>query len=102
MTRNEFLSRLRRGLEGLSPDYIQDVMNDYESHFTDGLANGRTEYEISHALGEAWQRQDGGARQQDCARGHGFPQIMQQRGRADGAGRDSSENQATMTAQLSG
>jgi uncharacterized membrane protein len=52
MTRNEFLSRLRRGLEGLSPDYIQDVMNDYESHFTDGLANGRTEYEISHALGD--------------------------------------------------
>jgi len=52
MTRNEFLSRLRRGLEGLSPDYIQDVMNDYEAHFTDGLANGRTEYEISHALGD--------------------------------------------------
>ena len=52
MTRNEFMTRLRRGLEGLAPDYIQDVMSDYESHFTDGLAQGRTEHEISHALGD--------------------------------------------------
>jgi uncharacterized membrane protein len=52
MTRNEFMSRLRRGLEGLAPDYIHDVISDYESHFTDGLAQGRTEHEISHALGD--------------------------------------------------
>ena len=52
MNRNEFLSRLRRGLEGLAPDYIHDVMHDYETHFTDGLAQGRTEHEISHALGD--------------------------------------------------
>jgi len=27
-------------------------MHDYEAHFTDGLAQGRTEHEISHALGD--------------------------------------------------
>lgn len=52
MTRNEFLSRLRRGLEGLSPDYIHDVMRDYETHFADGGAQGRTEEEIAAALGD--------------------------------------------------
>jgi uncharacterized membrane protein len=52
MTRNEFLTRLRRGLDGLSPDQIHDVMSDYELHFSDGLANGRTEEEIASALGD--------------------------------------------------
>jgi uncharacterized membrane protein len=52
MTRNDFLARLRRGLEGLSPDYIHDVMSDYEAHFADGLASGRTEEEIAAALGD--------------------------------------------------
>lgn len=52
MNRNEFLSRLRRGLEGLSPDQIHEVMTDYESYFSDGLANGRSEQEIAAALGD--------------------------------------------------
>jgi uncharacterized membrane protein len=52
MTRNEFLTRLRRGLDGLSPDQIHDVMSDYETHFVDGQANGRTEEEIAAALGD--------------------------------------------------
>jgi uncharacterized membrane protein len=52
MTRSDFLSRLRRGLEGLSPDQIHDVMSDYETHFADGMANGRTEEEIAAALGD--------------------------------------------------
>jgi uncharacterized membrane protein len=52
MTRNEFLTRLRRGLIGLSPDQVQDVMNDYEAHFTEGMASGRTEEEIAAALGD--------------------------------------------------
>lgn len=52
MTRKDFLSRLRRGLEGLSPDHIHDVMSDYEAHFSDGLASGRTEEEIAAALGD--------------------------------------------------
>jgi uncharacterized membrane protein len=52
MTRKDFLSRLRRGLEGLSPDHIHDVMSDYEAHFVEGVASGRTEEEIAAALGD--------------------------------------------------
>jgi uncharacterized membrane protein len=52
MTRNDFLARLRRGLDGLSPDQIHDVMSDYETHFVDGQANGRTDEEIAAALGD--------------------------------------------------
>jgi len=52
MTRNEFMTRLRQGLVGLNPDYIRDVMNDYESHFDDGRQSGRSEEEISAALGD--------------------------------------------------
>jgi uncharacterized membrane protein len=52
MNRNEFLTRLRQGLVGLDPDYIRDVMNDYESHFEDGRESGRSEYEIAAALGD--------------------------------------------------
>jgi uncharacterized membrane protein len=52
MNRNEFLSRLRRGLEGAAPDQIHDVMRDYEMHFIDGQSQGRTEQEIAAALGD--------------------------------------------------
>ena len=52
MNRNEFLYRLRRGLEGLAPDYIHEVMRDYETHFDDGKAEGRTEEEVAAALGD--------------------------------------------------
>jgi uncharacterized membrane protein len=52
MTRNEFMTRLRQGLVGLNPDYIRDVMSDYENHFDDGRQNGRSEEEISAALGD--------------------------------------------------
>jgi uncharacterized membrane protein len=52
MNRNEFLTRLRQGLVGLDPDYIRDVMSDYEAHFEDGLQSGRSEQEIAAALGD--------------------------------------------------
>ena len=52
MTRNEFMTRLRQGLVGLDPDYIRDVMSDYETHFEDGEKSGRSEEEIAAALGD--------------------------------------------------
>ena len=52
MTRNEFITRLRQGLVGLDPDYIRDVMADYETHFEDGEKSGRSEEEIAAALGD--------------------------------------------------
>lgn len=52
MTRVEFMSRLCRGLAGLPATAITDLTADYESHFNDGLAEGRGEAELTAALGD--------------------------------------------------
>ena len=52
MTREAFLAALRGGLAVLSPGQIDDVLADYRSHFDEGLADGRSEEEISAALGD--------------------------------------------------
>jgi uncharacterized membrane protein len=52
MTRQEFISRLRAGLAGLPPTTIVEYVDDYESHFTDGQAAGRSEAEVAAALGD--------------------------------------------------
>jgi len=52
MTRADFLARLKRGLVGLPVSSAADILSDYETHFTDGLAAGRTEAEVASALGD--------------------------------------------------
>ncbi|WP_421739430.1 DUF1700 domain-containing protein [Caulobacter sp.] len=52
MTRNEFMTRLRRGLSGLAPTTIADIVADHEAHFADAIAAGRTEAEAAAALGD--------------------------------------------------
>jgi uncharacterized membrane protein len=52
MTRQMFLDRLRVGLHGLPPQAINDIVADYEAHFAEGMANGRTEAEVAEALGD--------------------------------------------------
>ena len=52
MTRSEFLDKLRRGLNGLPPATIDDIVADYDSHFTDALAAGRHEADVAAALGD--------------------------------------------------
>lgn len=52
MTRDEFLKRLRRGLDGIAPDAIDDIMSDYEAHFDAAGAEGRSEAEVAEALGD--------------------------------------------------
>jgi uncharacterized membrane protein len=52
MTRNDFLTAFRRGLGGLPSAQIEDLVTDYESHFSEGLAAGRSEEEIAAALGD--------------------------------------------------
>lgn len=52
MTRDEFMGRLRRGLVGMSTATAADIASDYESHFEDGVAAGRTEAEVAAALGD--------------------------------------------------
>lgn len=52
MTREAFIARLREGLRGLPPHALADILSDYETHFADGLAAGRTEAEVAEALGD--------------------------------------------------
>lgn len=46
------MARLREGLRGLPPQTVADIVSDYEAHFTDGEAAGRSEAEVATALGD--------------------------------------------------
>ncbi|MDI1328368.1 MAG: DUF1700 domain-containing protein [Brevundimonas sp.] len=52
MTRAEFMGRLRRGLVGMPTAAAADIASDYETHFEDGAAAGRSEAEVTAALGD--------------------------------------------------
>ncbi|MBC7670610.1 DUF1700 domain-containing protein [Caulobacter sp. DWR2-3-1b2] len=52
MTRAEFLTRLKRGLAGMPASAIADIVADYEAHFADAQAAGRSEAEVAAALGD--------------------------------------------------
>jgi len=52
MTRSEFLDRLRRGLGGMPQATVDDIVADYDTHFTDALAAGRSEADVAAALGD--------------------------------------------------
>lgn len=52
MTRQAFLARLREGLAGLPAYTIAEIVADYETHFTEGEAAGRSEAEVADALGD--------------------------------------------------
>jgi len=52
MTRQAFMARLREGLRGLPPQTVAEFVADYEAHFTDGEAAGRSEAEVAAALGD--------------------------------------------------
>ena len=42
MTRAEFIDRLKEGLVGLPTTTANDIIADYQTHFDDGIAAGRT------------------------------------------------------------
>ena len=52
MNRSTFLSHLREGLSGLPLQAADEILKDYESHFADGQAAGRSEEEVAAALGD--------------------------------------------------
>lgn len=52
MTRGEFLGALRRGLRGLPAAEADDILCDYQAHFADAMADGRSEAEIAASLGD--------------------------------------------------
>ena len=52
MTRHDFIARLRQGLVGLPLQAQSDIVADYETHFSEGLAAGRSEADVAAALGD--------------------------------------------------
>ncbi|HJS45498.1 MAG TPA: DUF1700 domain-containing protein [Rhizomicrobium sp.] len=52
MNRAHFMAQLRDGLAGLHHSDINDIVADYESHFADGAADGRSQEEVAAALGD--------------------------------------------------
>ena len=52
MSRTLFIARLRQGLKGLSPAEIDDIVLDYEAHFSDAAQAGRDETEVAASLGD--------------------------------------------------
>ena len=52
MTRQAFMARLREGLRGLPPSAVADIVADYENHFNEGEAAGRSEADVATALGD--------------------------------------------------
>ncbi|MDB5438169.1 MAG: hypothetical protein JWM33_596 [Caulobacteraceae bacterium] len=52
MSRQEFLGKLRAGLYGLPQARISEIVADYESHFEEGRAAGRSDSEVAAALGD--------------------------------------------------
>ncbi|GAB6087696.1 HAAS signaling domain-containing protein [Alkaliphilus crotonatoxidans] len=52
MNKAEFLEKLNYGLNKIPAGEKQDILYDYEEHFRIGLEMGKTEEEISKALGE--------------------------------------------------
>ena len=51
MNKDEYLKELRKLLRKLPKEDREDIISDYEEHFTIGMEKGRTEEEISNALG---------------------------------------------------
>ena len=52
MTKEDYISNLRRALHTLPEADIADISQDFEEHFAIGLSQGKTEHEISAELGD--------------------------------------------------
>jgi len=52
VTRAAFIAGLRQGLKGLPGEEIAEILTDYEAHFSDGAAAGRSDDQIAAALGD--------------------------------------------------
>ena len=52
MTRQEYLSAIRKVLSSLTESEVNDIVRDFDEHFEVGLSQGKTEHEISAELGD--------------------------------------------------
>ncbi len=52
MNKNDFIKKLSSYLGRIPEEEKQDVINDFEEHFKEGLLEGRTEEDIADSLGD--------------------------------------------------
>ncbi len=52
MNKKDFINKLSSCLRGITGEERQDVINDFEEHFKEGMAAGRTEEDIADSLGD--------------------------------------------------
>ena len=52
MTRQAFMARLLEGLRGMPPLAQADIVADYNNHFNEGVAAGRSEADVAAGLGD--------------------------------------------------
>jgi uncharacterized membrane protein len=52
MNKKDYINKLSSYLGGIPVEERQDVISDFEEHFKEGLAEGRTEEEIADSLGD--------------------------------------------------
>ena len=55
MTKDEYLAMLKRELGILGDAEVSEICSDFEEHFSIGLSQGKTEHELSAALGDPGQ-----------------------------------------------
>lgn len=53
MKKEEYMSGLKKALEGFDEELVQEIVTDYEEHFRVGLERGRSEEELIEELGTA-------------------------------------------------
>ena len=51
MNKQEYMEKLSKALEGFGSEIKDEIVSDYEEHFQDGLASGKTEEQIIAELG---------------------------------------------------
>lgn len=55
MNQEQFLSKLKEAIKTLPPAERNDILNDYEEYFSNGMQDGKSEKEISASLGSPEQ-----------------------------------------------
>lgn len=55
MTKYEFLNIIANGLRDFPKQELQDILYDYEEHFRNGFADGKTDEEIINELGDPYK-----------------------------------------------
>ena len=52
MNKTEYINKMRDLMENVDQDIVEEILQDYEEHFSMGVKEGRTEEEIAAELGD--------------------------------------------------